>query len=160
MSLNVCGCFTYTCCMYVCVCVCTVYACLDVSRDESGSAVSCPWFCGSACSFIMHQTGSLPQEPRGTAGGCAAPRRGPGFTPHEGDMNNRRWRQDCSTTRDIVLPTFTLSRPFFYNRWSLKLSKLKPVNLKNPDMANGKKSRSSISFNVISKSFEYQKCIF
>lgn len=49
---------------------------------------------GFAC-CIMHQSGSLPQEPRGTGPvAVPAPRHGPGFTPHKGDMNNRGWRLD------------------------------------------------------------------
>ena len=44
---------------------------------------------GFAC-CIMHQSGSVPQEPKGTdLVAVAAPHRAPGFTPHEGDMNNR-----------------------------------------------------------------------
>lgn len=69
--------------------------CSVVSGDEAGCAVSCPWFRGFAC-CIMHQSGSLPQEPRGTA--VPAPRWAPGFSPHEGNMNNRGWRPDRSAT--------------------------------------------------------------
>lgn len=55
---------------------------------------------GFAC-CIMHQSGSLRQEPRGTDSvAVPAPRRAPGFTPHEGDMNNRGQRPDCSTTEE------------------------------------------------------------
>lgn len=76
-----------------------VYACMLFRLEVRRAALG---FCGSAC-CIMHQSGSLPQEPRGTSPAAElAPRRAPGFTPHEGDMNNRGWRPDCSTTEKGV----------------------------------------------------------
>lgn len=96
-AIYVCKCVWLTCAPAVCVYVYIADVSPEMRLDVRWAAL------GFAC-CIMHQSGSLPQEPRGTGlVAVQAPRQAPAFTPHEGDINNKVCRPDCSTTEGHCL---------------------------------------------------------